>query len=209
MSIWPALLSGLGFGFMIAAPVGPMSLLCMNRTLKSGFTAGLATGAGIALADAGYAMAAVASFRIVNEFTSGYALPLRLLGSLFLGYLGVKGLRPGLSGSEPETASRSGIAYNLFSAFLLTLANPATLLSFMALAASLGSVISASLLLPAGIALGSCAWWVLLSGIIYWISDRLPARFNKSLSLASSIFLILFSMYGLFSVFTGYWGEPF
>lgn len=207
MSIWPALVSGFGFGFIIAAPVGPMSLLCMNRTLKSGFSAGLATGIGIALADTAYALVTVASFQLVNDFTSEYSLPLRLLGSLFLGYLGVKGLWPGSSKGAPETSGRSGIAYSLLSSFLLTLANPATLIAFMALAASLGTGISASLFLPAGIALGSCAWWLLLSGLICWISGRLPASFSRSLSLISAIILIAFSLYGIFSVLSGYWSE--
>ncbi|MEK4329670.1 LysE family transporter [Paenibacillus sp. FSL R7-0297] len=207
MNTWLALLSGLSFGFIIAAPVGPMSLLCMNRTLKSGFTAGLATGAGIALADAFYALVTVASFQIVNDFTSAFALPLRLLGSLFLGYLGLKALRPVPAMGEPVTAARSGIAYSMFSAFLLTLANPATLLSFIALAASLGHTISVSLFLPAGIALGSFAWWLLLSGLIFLISGRLPASFSRFLSLSSAILLILFSLYGSFTVLSTYWRQ--
>ncbi|WNS46226.1 LysE family transporter [Paenibacillus sp. MMS20-IR301] len=199
MSHWPALLSGLGFGFIIAAPVGPMSVLCMNRTLKSGFSSGLATGAGIALADGIYALAAVAGSRFVNEFTSDYALPLRLLGSLFIGYLGVKGLSPAPVSAEPEAASRSGISYSLLTSFLLTLANPATLLSFVALAASLGSAIGTSLYLPAGIAIGSCSWWLLLSGLIVWISGRLPAGFSRILRPASSVLLLLYSLYGILS----------
>lgn len=205
MSIWPTLLSGLSFGFIIAAPVGPMSLLCMNRTLKSGFTAGAATGAGIALADAFYALVTVASFRIVHDFTSAYDLPLRLAGSVFLGYLGVKGLLSGPAKDEAEAARPSGAAYSLISSFLLTLANPATLLSFMALAASLGHAISASFILPAGIALGSCTWWLLLSAGVFWISSRLPAGFNRLLRLGSAALLILFSLFGIGTALSGYW----
>ncbi|AIQ28876.1 MULTISPECIES: LysE family translocator [unclassified Paenibacillus] len=208
MNIWLAMLSGLSFGFIIAAPVGPMSLLCMNRTLKSGFTAGLATGAGIALADAFYALVTVASFRVVNDFTTTYALPLRLLGSLFLGYLGLKAIWPGPAKAEPVTAAvRNGNIYSLSSACLLTLANPATLLSFMALAASLGQSISASLFLPAGIALGSFAWWLLLSGLIALIRGRLSGSFSRFLSLGTAIILVLFSLYGSFTVLSTYWGQ--
>lgn len=167
MIIWPALFSGFGFGFIIAAPVGPMSLLCINRTLKHGFWAGLATGAGIAFADVLYALATVTSFRIVNEFTSAYDLPLRLIGSLFLGVLGVKTLWPGKSGAKPE-AVRSGIAYSMFSSFLLTLANPATILSFMALAASLGNTVGSScssrLELRSAPAAGGCCYLLLSAG---------------------------------------------
>ncbi|WP_054939974.1 LysE family translocator [Paenibacillus ihuae] len=198
MTLWSALISGFSFGFIIAAPVGPMSILCMNRTLRQGLLAGLATGAGIALADTCYALVTVTGFRIVNEFTSDYEFPLKLLGSLFIGYLGVRGLRKGAAESRPETG-HSGVLYCMISSFLLTIANPATILSFMALAASLGSTIGGSLLLPAGIAFGSFFWWLLLTLVILWISSRLPESFTRTLSLASALILILFSLYGIIS----------
>ncbi|WP_019911892.1 LysE family translocator [Paenibacillus sp. HW567] len=203
MIIWSALLSGCGFGFAIAAPVGPMSLLCMNRTLRQGFLAGLATGLGITLADMLYALVTVSSIKVVNNFTTMYALPLRLLGSLFLGYLGVRALLPASTSLKTETM-RGGMSYSLASSFLLTLANPATLLSFMALAASLGTSIGCSWFLPVGIALGSGCWWLLLSTIIYWIRGRLPASFIRSLNLCSSVILILFSLYGILTALTGH-----
>lgn len=202
MILWNALLGGIGFGFVIAAPVGPMSLLCMNRNLQQGFMAGLATGLGIALADAAYALVTVSSFRIVNEFTAAYALPLRLLGSLFLGYLGIRGLLHVPSRSKIE-ASHRGILYCLVSSFLLTLANPATILSFAALSASLGTAIGISCFLPAGIAIGSTCWWLLLSATMYWTCAKLPASFTRWLNLCSSMILILFSLYGILTALTG------
>ncbi|WP_310832595.1 LysE family translocator [Paenibacillus pedocola] len=198
MTLWSALIGGFSFGFIIAAPVGPMSILCMNRTLRQGLLAGLATGAGIALADTCYALVTVTSFRIVNEFTSTYEFPLKLLGSLFIGYLGVRGLRNGAAESRPETG-HNGVLYCMISSFLLTMANPATILSFIALAASLGSTIGGSLLLPAGIGFGSFFWWLLLTSVILWISSRLPESFTRTLSLASALILILFSLYGIIS----------
>lgn len=203
MIIWPALLSGLSFGFIVAVPVGPMSLLCMNRTMKYGLRAGLATGAGIALADAVYALVTVTGFKFVNNFTATYALPLRLLGSLFLGYLGVKALWPDSPAKSRAETDPSGRIHSMLSSFLLTLANPATILSFMALAASLGSSIGTSLFLPAGIALGSFTWWLLLAAVISWISGKLPKSFLPSLNLVSSLFLILFALYGIFNAFAG------
>lgn len=199
MMIWPALLSGLGFGFLIAAPVGPMSLLCMNRTLQQGLTAGLATGAGIALADMCYALIAVTGFRAVSEFTAEFALPLKLLGSLFILYLGARAWRSAGVEASAEGA-RSGSLYCFISSYLITLANPATVVSFIALAAALGSGAGGSLLLPAGIALGSFGWWLLLTLIIVWIRGRLPESFSRRLSRISAVFLILFSVYSIFSM---------
>ncbi|MBY0008947.1 LysE family translocator [Paenibacillus typhae] len=198
MTLWPALLGGVGFGFIVAAPVGPMSLLCMNRTLRQGLSAGLATGAGIALADAFYALVTVAGFKAVGDFTAAYALLLKLLGSLFIAYLGLKAWRTAGAAAMPETA-RSGMLFSLLTSFLLTLANPATVLSFMALSASLGSRTGSSLFLPAGIALGSFCWWLLLALIIKGISRRLPDSFTRILSRISAAVLILFSIYGIFN----------
>ncbi|MNN56772.1 LysE type translocator [compost metagenome] len=144
----------------------------------------------------------VASFRIVNDFTSAYALPLRLIGSLFLGLLGVRGLLPGESKSKLE-ATRSGIPYCLLSSFLLTLANPATILSFAALSASLGTSVGSSWFLPAGIALGSACWWLLLSSMFNWIGRKLPASFTRWLNLCSAMILILFSLYGILTALNG------
>ncbi|AIQ46375.1 hypothetical protein R70723_11180 [Paenibacillus sp. FSL R7-0273] len=197
---WPALLSGLGFGFLIAAPVGPVSLLCMNRTLRQGLSAGLATGAGIALADTSYALIAVTGFRAAGEFTSGYAIPLKLLGSLFILYLGVIAWRSADAAASAEMPHR-GSLYCFISSYLLTVSNPATVLSFIALAASLGGTSGRSLLLPAGIAIGSFGWWLLLTLIIVWIRGRLPGSFSLLLSRTSAVLLILFSLYGIFSVF--------
>lgn len=188
MNIWPALLSGLGFGLVIAIPFGPMSLLCMNRTLQRGFWAGLATGAGIAFADATYALITVYGFRMVNELTADYAQPLRIIGSLFLGWLGAKALLSGGRANARPDSHAGGVTYSMMSAFLLTLANPATILSFMALSATLGTKIGTSPVLPVGIALGSCLWWILLTGIIYWISGKMPATFTRYLGLASATF---------------------
>ncbi|KWX71340.1 LysE family translocator [Paenibacillus jilunlii] len=205
MIFWAPLLSGIGFGFAVAAPVGPMSLLCMNRTLQQGFWAGLATGFGIALADAGYALVTVSSFNIVNDFTSAYAVPLRLSGSLVLGLLGARSLQPVESSSKPET-SRSGIPYCLLSSFVLTLANPATILSFAALSASLGTAVGSSWFLPAGIAAGSVCWWLLFTSILKWISGKLPASFTRWLNLSSAVTLMLFSLYGILAALNGMGG---
>ncbi|MCE3200228.1 LysE family translocator [Paenibacillus sonchi] len=203
MIFWAPLLSGIGFGFVVAAPVGPMSLLCMNRTLQQGFRAGLATGFGIALADAVYALVTVSAFKAVNDFTSIYALPLRLSGSLLLGLLGAKSLLRGESTPKPDSPRSSGIPYCLLSSFLLTLANPATLLSFAALSVSLGTTAGSSWFLPAGIAAGSGCWWLLFVSILKWISGKLPASFTRWLNLSSAAILILFSLYGILTALNG------
>ncbi|ASA20594.1 hypothetical protein B9T62_07155 [Paenibacillus donghaensis] len=196
--MWSVLASGYGFGLLLAAPVGPMSLLCMNRTLRQGFRAGLATGLGIAAADAFYAFVSVSGLRLVSDFTAAYALPLQLLGSLFLGCLGVKGLLQGRDGEQEER--RSWRNFNFLSALLLTLANPATVLTFLALAASLGHASGSSLLLPSGIALGSSSWWLLLTLTVNWLSRKVSPAFIHRMNVISALIFIGFSLVSLIGV---------
>ena len=192
------LFTGFGFGLFVAAPFGPMSLLCVNRTLHQSFRHGLASGLGIAMADAVYAFVTVFGFRIVHEFTAAYAFPLRLMGSVVLAYLGV---RAWLSKLPPEQSqySRTGVIFSFGSAFFLTIANPATILTFMALTASIGTTAGGSFFLPAGIMLGSTTWWLLLTSSIYYISRKLPESFIRSINMISSVILILFGLYGIVS----------
>lgn len=195
-TIGAILFTGFGFGLFIAAPFGPMSLLCVNRTLHQGFRHGLASGLGIAMADVTYAFITVFGFRIVNEFTAEYAFLLQLMGSVLLVYLGV---RAWLSKVQPERSDniRTGVTFSFGSAYLLTLANPATILTFMALTASIGTTAGGSFFLPVGIMLGSTSWWLLLTASIYYISRKLPESFIRSINMISSVILILFGLYGI------------
>ena len=163
------LLRGLVLGIGIAAPVGPIGLLCIRRTLAEGRARGLATGLGAATADAFYG--AVAAFGLT--FISGLLLagqgPLRLLGGLFLCYLGC---RTAFTPPAQQTAAAGG--RGLWGAYLstvvLTLTNPMTILSFGVLFAGLGLAgtgdYGTAAALVGGVALGSAAWWLLLTGAV-------------------------------------------
>src|SRR5262245_47788659 len=132
-------LKGLAFGFILAATVGPMWILCLRRTLAFGPAAGLASGAGIALADGFYGAVAAFGLTAVSGLLLAHAFWIGLVGAAFLIYLGVKTLlsRPGEEKSEVQRQ-------NLLKAFLstlgLTLANPPTILAFAAIFAGLGLV---------------------------------------------------------------------
>lgn len=190
-----ALFSGIGFGLIVAAPVGPISVLIMNRVLGRGFRAGLATGAGIALADGLYACIAVLGFRVVNAFFSAFAVPFRLFGCLFLGYLALRMLLSRTGEASLQDSDKS-MWHNTLSGLLLTLSNPMTILSFAALAASLGTGAGRSWLLPSGIMLGSFLWWLFLSLLIGWLRGKISSAFSRKLTFASSLLLLLFSLYG-------------
>jgi threonine/homoserine/homoserine lactone efflux protein len=157
---------GLILGFSIAAPVGPIGLLCIQRTLQRGRLAGFVSGLGAATADACYGLVAALGLSTVISFLLGLQFWLQLGGGLFLLGLGLKTL---LAKPAPATAATAPDKAGLFSAFvsvlLLTLTNPATILSFFAVFAGLGidARSGGALALVAGVFLGSAAWWLILS----------------------------------------------
>ena len=159
-------LKGIILGFSVAAPVGPIGLLCIQRTLRQGRLHGFVSGLGAASADAIYGTVAALGLTAVTGWLLGLQFWLQLGGGLFLLWLGGKTLasRP----ATPATIGASGHAGAYFSILLLTLANPATILSFFAVFAGLGidartGGAAAALAVVAGVFLGSAAWWLLLS----------------------------------------------
>lgn len=171
------LAKGLVIGFAIAAPVGPIGVLCIRRTFAEGRAAGLATGLGAATADALYG--AVAGFGLValSSWLLEYQSALRLVGGLFLCALGIRTLlaRPA---AAPAALGGRGLAGAWASSVVLTLANPATILSFAAvfagagLAASRDDTQAAAMVL--GVFLGSAAWWLILSAAVARWRGRYP-----------------------------------
>src|SRR5581483_11514863 len=161
-------LRGLLIGFSIAAPVGPIGVLCIRRTLANGRAAGFVSGLGAATADSLYGCVAGFGLTAISDFLVGQQKPLRLFGGLFLVFLGLKTFfsRPAV---ESARSSRSGLAGDYTSTLLLTLTNPATILSFLAVFAGLGlgtrpGDYRSATSLVLGVFVGSACWWMLLSG---------------------------------------------
>ena len=191
---------GLVLGVAIAAPLGPIGALCINRTLERGFWAGVAGGLGTAIADGAYALLAAAGFTALGAVLGWIELPLQVFGGFFLIYLGIKGLKP-----RPQAAAASVDARGLLSTtaatFLLTIANPATILSFAAIFAGLGLAAgqggATGVLLVAGVFLGSLGWWFFLSGLVSLLRRRLPDGFSAVVGRVSAIILIVFGLAAL------------
>jgi len=163
-------LKGLIIGFVIAAPVGPIGVLCARRTLLHGRRAGFFSGMGAATADALYGFIAAFGLTFISAFLVDHQFALRLAGGGLLLYLGVKAFmaKPVKKTDLPRSARHYAGMYT--STFFLTLTNPMTILSFAAvfagfgLAGATGSVLSAGILIL-GVYLGSAAWWLFLVGI--------------------------------------------
>ena len=174
---------GLILGLSIAAPVGPMALLCLRTTLAYGFAPGLMGGLGVAAGDAFYASIAAFGLQAAAVLLTGQSLWLGLLGGLYLVWFGVATMRQPL----PQTAAGEGTRQGLrtfVTTFLLTLANPPTVMIFAAMFASLGLVeaqagTATALAVVAGVTLGSAGWWVLFAAVV----DRMRGRLHGPLFL--------------------------
>src|SRR6185503_6615601 len=131
------LLKGMGIGFSIAAPVGPIGVLCIRRSLADGRWIGFVTGLGAASADAAYGCIAGFGLTAISNFLTGQQFWLALFGGAFLCYLGIHTF---ISKPPPQAATvrEDGLFSAYFSTLLLTLTNPATILSFMAVFAGFG-----------------------------------------------------------------------
>ena len=173
-------LEGIVIGFVIAAPVGPIGVLCIRRTLAEGRTSGFVSGLGAATADALYGFVAALGLTFVTNILVGGETWLRLIGGAFLIFLGVRTFlaRPA---ERAAPAGRSGLLGAYASTLFLTLMNPTTILSFAAIFAGLGAgdasgaVLSAMLLVP-GVFLGSAMWWFVLSGTVGLFRVKLSVR---------------------------------
>ncbi len=162
---------GLIIGFLIAAPVGPIGILCARRTLTDGRRAGFASGMGAATADAIYGFIAAFGLTVISDAIVGHQSWLRIVGGVLLCILGIRTYRAEPKNDGPVKKTGKVYAGMYTSTFFLTLTNPLTIFSLAAvfagfgLAATKGSFLSAAILIV-GVFLGSGVWWLLLVGLV-------------------------------------------
>jgi threonine/homoserine/homoserine lactone efflux protein len=162
-------IKGLIIGFSIAAPVGPIGILCIQRTLSGGNVQGLVTGLGAATADALYGFIAAFGLTFISNFIVDQSIWFRLIGGLFLCYLGIQAFLKKTQAQTVATVNNTKLsAYG--TTFFLTLTNPMTILFFAGIFAGLG-IVSESIryasagLMVIGVFAGSAAWWLFLSSV--------------------------------------------
>jgi threonine/homoserine/homoserine lactone efflux protein len=186
-------------GFLIAAPVGPIGVLCIRRSVAHGRTIGLLSGLGAATADALYGCVAAFGLTAVSDFLVGHRFWVRLIGGTFLAALGVKTLLSKPSRQPAADASRGWMAAYASTLFL-TLTNPMTILSFAAVFAGLGvgtssgEYLSATALV-AGVFAGSALWWLILSTVAGLGRSRINARWMQAINWLAGGILLGFGLY--------------
>ncbi len=210
----PTLLTrGFVLGFTIAAAVGPISLLCIRRTLAEGRVVGVVSGLGVATADATYgALAAFGLTAVTDLLVDGRGV-LGVVGGLFLLWLAWRTFRavPGAAATvngngQGGDSRRGGLPGAYLSTLGLTLTNPMTILSFAALFVGLGVTgddAAGATLLTGGVFLGSAAWWVVLVGVVGALRTRVTPAALRRVNVASGLLIGAFALVALASAVVG------
>jgi threonine/homoserine/homoserine lactone efflux protein len=201
------LLRGFVLGFAIAASPGPIFFLCLRRTLLRGRLYGLVSGLGVATADGIYAAIAAVGLSAVSTAAIGIRRPLALIGGAVLIVLAGRILLDRRTNpTEVSPATGTGLALAYLSTLGLTIANPATIISFAALAATLGLGAGAGLVAPAmlvgGVLLGSAAWWNLLAVAASSLRTRLTPAVIRGISTFSALAIAILGMLAIYSAFS-------
>ena len=188
---------GLIVGFTVAAAVGPISLLTIRRTLAHGQVYGLASGMGVALADASYGGVAAFGLTAVTAVLVGIRPALALVGGAFLVWLAIRTMTAEPAEDEAAVRERPGLLGAFLSIYGLTMTNPMTILSFAGIFAGLGlsggSVLEAALL-TLGVFLGSATWWVGLTFAVSRLRSRLTRNALRWVNRLSGAVLLAFGI---------------
>lgn len=209
---------GLVIGFVLAAPVGPIGMLCIVRTLRFGRIAGLATGLGAATADATYAALVAFGLATLTATLVSVQTPLAIGGGIVLAAIGIRTIRAPVvpapandragtaAHQEPEAPSSRSLYLGTVA---LTLANPATILTFVGILAGITSGMTrspfATALLVMAVFCGSALWWLVLTGAMGLVRRRwlagdatgIDGRRMRLLNAISGVVLIAFGVLAL------------
>jgi threonine/homoserine/homoserine lactone efflux protein len=198
---WSLAATGMGVGLAVAAPIGPVNIMCIHRSVRRGFFYGLAAGAGGLLADTVCAAIVAYGVSAIAIFVEGHIGVLKSLGGvLLLGF----GLSVALKRPHAEVGADDDSALSMVGAtaasFVLAMTNPALLLGFLAMFGGIGKIAEHRIsladagILVAGVAAGSALWWVILSAAASHWRDRLSDRWFYRINLVMGGGLALFGV---------------
>jgi threonine/homoserine/homoserine lactone efflux protein len=189
------LLKGIAVGFSIAAPLGPIGVLCIRHSLAEGWLMGLLTGLGAATADAAYGFVAAFGLTAVAIYLIDKQLWLSLIGGVFLCYLGIATF---LRLPPNDAVSMAGGSRPRFQLSCSLSSNPATILSFIAIFAGFGlgayASYAAASAMVLGVFLGSALWWVILSGCVGLLRSRLHQTWMRWVNRISGTMILAFGL---------------
>ena len=189
-------IKGIAVGFAIAAPVGPVGILCIQRSLTKGVLYGLVSGMGAALADATFGAIATFGVSFVANFLDRQQYWFQLAGSLLLLAMGSHTV---LAKWQPPSAraGTSDLAHDWATTFLLTITNPITIFSLTAVFVAVGIATGTETLLgggmvTAGVFLGSALWWAVLCGGVSFFHGQVPDAYLRWIHTVSGFIMLIF-----------------
>lgn len=193
------LIKGIAIGLIVAAPIGPVNLLVMQRTLAHGRLNGLATGMGATAGDGVFAVVAAFGISAVSTFVLAWIDWIQAIGAAIVCVMGLRMMvaRPRV---ECVEGGQSRLPQAVASTFLLTITNPMTMLGFAALFAGVGGLggaagdMGSALSISAGVMLGSTAWWLAVALGVGLVRKRLDEAMLRLINRISGSIIILFGV---------------
>lgn len=206
MSLAAILFKGIVIGFSVSAPVGPVGLLCIQRTLNRGRITGLISGLGAATADFFYSVIAVFGITFVSGFMLNQSHLFMFFAGFLLCMLGLRTYNATPHGCEHKDHPPKNLVKAYFSSFLLTISNPLTIILFMGVFAGLSSKYNPdsnfqSLILVSGVAFGAAMWWLSLSTGISLFRDKFKMKWIRWVNKAAGIIITFIGIILLLDMF--------
>jgi threonine/homoserine/homoserine lactone efflux protein len=214
------LVTGVLIGLLVAAPIGPVNLICIRRTLAYGPLNGFFSGLGGAVGDGVFAVVAAFGLTAVAHLIEGFANPLKLVGGLMLIGFGIHNFRAEVTDPRygcPINLREKGestLAGAIASTFALTITNPATLLGFFALFTGVGTVAGGratfldAAVTVAGVITGSAAWWFSVTAITGIFHRHIDAKVMRWINHVSGVLVTAFGLVVLADLFFDLFGPP-
>lgn len=197
------IIKGFTIGFLVAAPVGPIGILCIKRSLTKGRKSGLITGIGAATADTLYGCIAAFGMTAVSNLLLTYKDIFQSIGIFFLLYLGIKSFFKESNEATIAIDRNNKIFKDYISTFFLTVTNPSTILSFIAIFAGIGVLPKDTFTvfsLVSGVFLGSSFWWLFLSFTASKVGNKIGKKQLTLINKISGVVLILFSTFFFYNL---------
>lgn len=201
----PLFLRCVGIGFAIAAPIGPVGLMCIRKALADGRPAAWMAGLGAALADTVFGAVVGLGLGAISHFLVDFGSLLKLLGGLFLVGIGIHTWRQAAVAQEAEEAKGPGAWRDFLSTFAITITNPGTMMGVVGVFVGLGAAaqpvgLAQSWQLVAGVFVGSALWWAVLTEMTILVRARFTPERMRTFNRVSGTLLMLLGLGALISL---------
>lgn len=201
------IIKGISIGIAVSAPLGPIGVLCIQRTMNKGFMSGFISGAGAAAADIVYAIIAGFSITLIKDFLLDNQMPIRIIGGLFLIFIGVKIFMSNPAKQIRKLRAKGNRYFTDFAtSFLVTVSNPITIIAFGALFAGFNTVEQGTgtvdiIALIISVFIGALVWWLCLITIVSIFRKKIRLRNLLWINRITGALIVAFAIFVAISAF--------